>query len=42
MTQCVGAKTRGRAANIALVGMLLMAFVVAAVSLPLMILSSGA
>ena len=38
----VGAKTNGRAANIALVGVLLMAFVVAAVSLPLMVLSGGA
>jgi hypothetical protein len=38
----VGAKTKGRAATIALVGVLLMAFVVAAVSLPLMVLSGGA
>ena len=38
----VGEKTNGRAANIALVGVLLMAFVVAAVSLPLMVLSGGA
>jgi Mn2+/Fe2+ NRAMP family transporter len=38
----VGAKTNGWAANIALVGVLLMAFVVAAVSLPLMVLSGGA
>jgi hypothetical protein len=41
MTQRVGAKTNGRAANMALVGVLLMAFV-AAVSLPLMVLSGGA
>jgi hypothetical protein len=38
----VGAKTKGRAATIALVGVLLMAFVVAAVLLPLMALSGGA
>ena len=38
----VGAKTNGRAANSALVGVLVMAFVVAAVSLPLMVLSGGA
>jgi hypothetical protein len=37
-----GAKTKGRAATIALVGVLLMAFVVAAVLLPLMALSGGA
>jgi hypothetical protein len=38
----VGAKTKGRAATIGLVGVLLMAFVVAAVLLPLMALSGGA
>ena len=38
----LGEKTNGRAGNIALVGVLLMAFVVAAVSLPLMVLSGGA
>jgi hypothetical protein len=38
----VGAKTNGRAATIALVDVLLMTFVVAAVSLPLMALSGGA
>jgi hypothetical protein len=38
----VGAKTNGRAANVALVGVLHMAFVVAAVVLPLMVLSGGA
>jgi hypothetical protein len=38
----VGAKTKGWAATSALVGVLLMAFVVAAVSLPLMVLSGGA
>ena len=37
----LGAQTNGRAANI-LVDVLLMAFVVAAVSLPLMVLSGGA
>jgi hypothetical protein len=38
----VGAQTKGRAATIALVGVPLMAFVVAAVLLPLMALSGGA